>query len=360
MKNSRPNTLVFPALLSAVFFLIFGLIICPLNYKGTTPVSRKVTETIYQNTESGNGSTASPETTESSNTSPKINYNSYWIPNELRTPQEDLNSPSYASPFACFNLQTAIDYDYANRFLDYYNYFKSRYDNEIQNFGMASDLVEFYYLFTKTLFEKTSSISCYTLDVYFYKNTQTTTIKIVKEGFDTFGFVVTDNEGVSYYNGYFDGIPIYSGAEKISTDFFPLLTENDDFLLTQLGVENKALYYQNAVLGHVIDLGSVASFSTSKSKNISERVVELGTSETSDSFISIVQKRVSDGKIINSPIFLNLVANYSRGKLNASTGVLQDGSFDIKAIGFSVLANDMQTTNQMLSALTIVGFTKQV
>ena len=39
--KSRSNTLVLPALISAVFFLIFGLIICPLNYKGNTPVIKK-------------------------------------------------------------------------------------------------------------------------------------------------------------------------------------------------------------------------------------------------------------------------------------------------------------------------------
>ena len=348
--KSRSNTLVLPALISAVFFLIFGLIICPLNYKGNTLVSRKITETIYQN--AGNE--------ENKSQSPEIDYNSYWIPNELRTPQEDLNSPSYASPFACFNLQTAIDCDYANRFSDYYNYFKTRYDNETKNFGMASDLVEFYYILTKTLFEKTSSTGSYTLDVYFYKNKLNSTYTLVKEGADTFGVVVTDNSGNSYYNGYFDGTPIFSGAEKIATDFLPILTENDDFILSQLGIEHKALYYQNAVLGHILDLGSVKDLSGSHNlKTISERVVELSTSETSDAFISVVQKQSQSFKIINSSIFLNLVASYSRGKVNPETCTLEDGSFNIKAIGFSVLANDMPKTNQMLSALTLVGFTRQ-
>ena len=346
---NKSNILVFSALLSAVFFVIFGLFICPTKNTDTGTILKNITKVTYQN--AGNNQNTPPKQ--------EINYNSYWIPNELRIPQEDLNLPSYASPFACFNLQTAINYNYANKIADYYTYFKSQYDAETQSYGMASDLVEFYYVYTKTLFEKTSITGSYTLDVYFYKNTLNTTYKVVKSGADTFGIVVTDSDGNSYYNGYFDGNPVFSGAEKIATDFLPVLTENDDFILNQLGVENKALYYQNAVLGHILDMGSVSELDENNNQqNILNKVFELNSSEGADAYISIIQKQNVAGKLKNSSIFFNLVADYSRGKLNPNTGVLEDGTFNIKALGFSVLAFDMSKTNQMLSSLTLVGFTK--
>ncbi len=351
-KNHRRtfNTLFLPALISAVFFVIFNLLI------PTTPP--KSLQNITQNSTQSN--LTQNDTTQNTPNTPNlqnnINFNPYWLPNEQRTPQEDTNTPLYASPFACFNVQYAIDNSYANKITDYYNYYKQMYNTETKKWGMASDIAEYFYALFAELYNKTGDEGSYSLNVYFYRNELKTTYKIVKTGQDTAGIIITDAEGNTYLNGYFNGEPIYSGASKMQTDFLPVLTEETDFLITQLGVPHKAIYWQNLILGHIIDLGTISDLSTNLS-GVSQNILEYNIDANADSYITLLQKIKKGDKISNGSIFFNIVTEFQNSRYDSTTDTFYDSTCKIKAMGFTIFANDMPPTCSMLYAQTLVGFT---